>query len=225
MFILNLAMELDKCIEGGRSCRDFSSRMVPLEMIYDIMNAAVHAQSAGNVQNWAFVIVTDDSEKEDISLVSRNQKWMSNASSLIVFCNDASKCDVLFPKRGKLYATQAVAAAAQNAVLKAEDLGLATCWVGAFDEKAVQRIIAAPDNMVPEIILVVGYPMIKPKSNKLRTEIEKIAYFNTYGNTKTISSYLNIDSAIKKAKHKAKKNVDAVMKETVGKLKDFFKKK
>lgn len=218
-------MELDKCIEGGRSCRDFSSKIVPLSVIYEILNAAVRAQSPGNVQNWAFVIVTDDSKKEEIALASRNQKWMSNASTLIVFCNDASRCDALFPKRGKLYATQAVAAAAQNAVLKADDLGLATCWVGAFDEKAVQRIVAAPGNMVPEIVLVVGYPMLKPKGTKLRTEVEKIAYFNSYGNTQAISSYLNIDQAIKKAKNKAKKNIDAAMKETVGKLKDFLKKK
>jgi nitroreductase len=45
--------------------------------------------------------------------------------------------------------------------LKATDLGLATCWIGAFDENPIQRIIDVPEDFVIEAILPVGYEQVK----------------------------------------------------------------
>lgn len=220
MFILNLAMELDDCIKGSYACRDFLSKEVPLSTVWEIINSATHAQSAANMQNWFFLVVQDDSKKEEIAIASLKQTWMAKAPIYIVFCNNTEKVERLFPKRGRLYATQAMAIAAQNAILKIHELGLASCWIGAFDEKAVQRVLSLPPTVIPEIILVVGHPGSKKSKPHLRTDLERITYFDTYEDTQVIPEEFNLHNSMKKAK----KRIDASMKETVSKIKDLLKK-
>ena len=221
MFILKLAMELDDAIKGSYACRDFLSKEVPLSTVWEIINSATRAQSAANMQNWFFLVVRDDSKKEEIAIASLKQTWMSKAPLYLVFCNNTEKVERLFPKRGRLYSTQAMAVAAQNAILKIHELSLASCWIGAFDEKAVQRILSLPETVIPEIILVVGHPGSKKLKPHLRTDLERFTYFDTYENTQVIPEEFNLHDSMSKTK----KKIDASMKDTMGKLKDFLKKK
>ena len=65
----------------------------------------------------------------------------------------------------------------------AEELGLATCWIGAFDENAIKNILDI-DEADPEIILAVGYPEEKGKK-PANCAVEDITYFDKWGNRET----------------------------------------
>lgn len=56
-------MELQECITERRSVRKYADKEVPLPLIAEIMEHARLAPSAGNSQNWRFIIVLDR-EKE-----------------------------------------------------------------------------------------------------------------------------------------------------------------
>jgi nitroreductase len=47
-------------------------------------------------------------------------------------------------------------------------LGLATVWVGAFDEAAVHQAITAPVSVVPIALLLVGYAAEEPSERPRR---------------------------------------------------------
>jgi len=47
--------------------------------------------------------------------------------------------------------------------LAATELGLGSCWVGAFDEDGVRDVLNIQKNLKPVAILPIGYPAEKPK--------------------------------------------------------------
>lgn len=56
-----------------------------------------------------------------------------------------------------LYAIQDTAAAANHILLAAVERGLASCWIGAFDEKAVREAIGVGEPITPVAVLPIGY--------------------------------------------------------------------
>lgn len=173
-------MELDDCVAKRISVKSYIDKNVPNEMIGLILEAGSLAPSAGNLQNWKFIIVRDENTKAELAAASRNQNWMNQAPVFIVVCNDKKIITEMYGPRGDLYSTQDCAIAAQNIMLKAVDLGLATCWVGSFDQEAVQRVLEMPDKVIPEMIITIGYSEEKPR-NLDREPITMMTYFEKYG--------------------------------------------
>ena len=56
------------------------------------------------------------------------------------------------------WAVADISIAFDHMVLQATELGLGTCWIGAFDEKKVKTLIDVPDGKDVVAILVVGHP-------------------------------------------------------------------
>ncbi len=52
--------ELVNLLASRRSCRNFAEKEVPIEMLRDLVRAAVYAPSATNVQQWSFTILAND---------------------------------------------------------------------------------------------------------------------------------------------------------------------
>ena len=210
-------MEVDDVIKKRISVKDYSNRPVKVELIYDLIDAATYAPSSGNLQNWRFIIVTENNKKEELAYACLDQEWMKKAPVVIVICDDKERVMKIYDKRGKLYAIQNCAAAAENVLLKAEDLGLSTCWVGGFDVNAVRRILSIPDNIDPEIILTAGYAKEKQKAGIKRVGIENIVYFNEYNHRMYKEPGIS---------EKIEKTIDATKdkgKEKLGKLRKLLK--
>jgi len=64
--------------------------------------------------------------------------------------------------------------------LKAVDLGLSSCWVNIFDQKAVSRILRLPDSIISQIILTIGYQEEKPMKKLSKIPLQRITFFNKY---------------------------------------------
>jgi nitroreductase len=76
---------------------------------------------------------------------------------VIVVCVDPRPCGARYGQRGEqLYAVQDTAAAVHSILLAAVDRGLASCWIGAFDDEAVREAIGAPRPVTPIAVLPIG---------------------------------------------------------------------
>lgn len=62
---------LFEAITSARSLRRLKPDPVPEELIARVLDAAVHAPSAGNAQNWAFIVVRDPATRHRLGLIYR----------------------------------------------------------------------------------------------------------------------------------------------------------
>ncbi|MEM7815647.1 MAG: nitroreductase family protein [Candidatus Aenigmatarchaeota archaeon] len=173
-------METIECISSRASIRSFKTDDIPENVLKAVIGAAVQAPSAGNVQDWEFIIVRNSETKRLLSEAAFGQDFISKAPVVIVICSDLKSISSAYGERGKnLYSIQDTAAAAQNMMLAACDLGLGTCWVGAFDEEMVRKILSIPSHIRPLVIIPIGYPAYKPKKPK-RKGIDKVVHKEKY---------------------------------------------
>ena len=151
-------MEFSEVIAKRRSVRHFNAKLdVSDEDIRDLIEIAVSAPTAGNIQPWRFTVVRSIDAREKLAEALR-QRWATNAPVLIVVSVDPRPCSARYGERGeRLYAIQDTAAAIQNILLGAVDRGLASCWIGAFDAVAVRDSVGIKAPLEPVAILPVGY--------------------------------------------------------------------
>ncbi len=64
--------------------------------------------------------------------------------------------------------------AIEHLVLMATALGLGTCWVGAFEAAAINRLFSLPDNLIPVTVIPVGYAAGKIPPQRPRRSLEEI---------------------------------------------------
>ena len=175
-------METLDCIESRRSVRKFLDVPVEFEKIGNILNAGRMAPSAGNVQDWKFILVTEHDLRKQIAEACTQQYWMEKAPVHIVICSQQLKSEKMYGKRGQeLYSVQNAAAAAQNMLLAAHDQGLGACWVGAFQDSMVRRALSMSEEARPLAIITLGYADEEP-AVPLKFTVDNITYIERWGN-------------------------------------------
>jgi nitroreductase len=150
-------MEFLDVIAKRRSVRHFNTRIpVTDDDVRALLEAATTAPSAGNIQPWRFYVVRSEEARERLAQ-AMGQRWATAAPVVIVVCVDPRPCGARYGQRGEqLYAVQDSAAAVHSILLAAVDRGLASCWIGAFDDEAVREAIGAPRPVTPIAVLPVG---------------------------------------------------------------------
>ncbi|MEM4724506.1 MAG: nitroreductase family protein [Candidatus Hadarchaeum sp.] len=173
-------MDVFEAIKGRRSIRSFIPEPIKDADLEKILEAGIAAPSAGNCQPWEFVIVKDLKNKQKLVQAARGQSFLAEAPVVIVICADINRTASRYGDRGKnLYCIQDTAAVAQNIHLAAYALGYGTCWVGAFDEKAVAEAIKAPEGIRPLIMIPIGKPREKPKPTS-RAPLKERIHLETF---------------------------------------------
>jgi len=174
-------MNVFDAITARRSVRRFEKKPVDDNLIGVMLYMATQAPSAGNTQDWNFVVVKDEEQKNKLAKAALRQGLLSEAPVVIVVCSDLEKISIKFGKRGEtLYSAQNTAAAIQNMLLSATALGLGTCWVGSFDEEEVKAILELPDNIRPVAMIPVGYAAETPGKHE-RIPFENVTSAEKYG--------------------------------------------
>ncbi|MCD5408798.1 nitroreductase family protein [Candidatus Bipolaricaulota bacterium] len=171
-------MNVWEAIKGRRSVRRFDPQQdVSPELVNRLLEAARWAPSAGNAQPWRFVVVRSPELKEKLAQAALGQRFLAQAPVVIVVCADLARTRDAYGHRGEtLYCLQDTAAAIQNIHLAATELGLGTCWVGAFDESEVARLLALPPGFRPVALVPVGYPAEAPAPRPRRPLSEVVEY-------------------------------------------------
>jgi nitroreductase len=151
-------MEFLEVVARRRSVRHFNTKLgVTDEDVNALLEAAITAPTAGNIQPWRFIVLRSQ-EARDRLTSAIGQKWATAAPVVIVVCVDPRPCSARYGARGEeLYAIQDSAAAVQTILLAAVDRGLASCWIGAFDDDAVREAIGVARPVLPVAVLPIGY--------------------------------------------------------------------
>ena len=149
-------------IKKRRSIRKFKPDPIEEEKIEKLIEAIIWAPSAGNRQMRKFYFVFDKNLKKKIAMASLYQMFIEEAPLVIVACGDKG-IERYYEERGlENYLFCDVSASIQNLMLVAYEEGLGTCWVGAFDEDKIKKILNLPENLLPVAIIPVGYPIKTP---------------------------------------------------------------
>jgi nitroreductase len=176
------AKDLLETMQSRTSIKKYEDRGVEQDKVGKILEAARWAPSAGNMQSWEFVVVEEYDLRKKLSQYAYNQSHLREAPVCIVILADREKARRKYEERGEdLYMIQETAAAMQNMLLMAEEMGLGTAWVGAFDEENVADLLEVPDRLRPVAMVSLGYPRERPKPpNKYR--VTDVTYMDKYGN-------------------------------------------
>ena len=173
-------MDVFEAIKKRRSVRAYTSDEVSEEDVERLIEAARWAPSAGNIQPWEFVIVRNTETKRRLSDAALHQTFIEKAPVVIVVCANVARSSWGYGSRGSnLYCLQDTAAATENMLLVAQALGLATCWVGAFHEDEVAKVVNTPRNVRPVAIVPVGRPAKKPRVRPKRS-MREIVHYETF---------------------------------------------
>ncbi|QWK18988.1 MAG: nitroreductase family protein [Hydrogenobacter thermophilus] len=156
-------MEFFEVIENRRSVRSYRKDPVEKEKIRLILKAASMAPSAGNLQAFEVVLISDEKKKAQVARFALNQWFIAEAPAILLFFANPERNVWKYGRRGlELYSLQDATIACAYAQLAATAMGLGTCWVGAFDENGLKQFLGVPGSWKPVSILTIGYPAEEP---------------------------------------------------------------
>jgi nitroreductase len=165
-------LDLREAISKRQSIRVFKPREVEKAKLIRILEDANKAPSAGNLQARDFIVVLDESRKKEIAAAALEQRFVAEAPVVVVICANKARSSSKYGRRGaNLYCILDAALAAQNLMLSCLEEGLSSCYVGAFNEKKLRKILAIPKTVLPIGIFPIGHPNEKPyHTDRLPTE-------------------------------------------------------
>lgn len=172
-------MDLFEAIEKRKSIRKYKHKRVKKEDLNKILEAARLAPSGGNRQPWSFIVVKESKTKNALSIASNDQKWISDADVVVVTLGDPAAYS-LPPSSTRILHKQDTIIAIEHMVLAATALGYGTCWIGAFKENEVKRILKIPERLAVIALLPIGVPDENPPA-KPRKQPSEIFFKETYG--------------------------------------------
>jgi nitroreductase len=122
-----------------------------------MQQALRYAPSACNFQPWRFILVTDPELRRNVANAAVGQLWMADAPVIVVGCAFPDEAFKGMGGSGNS-AEIDVTIALDHLTLAAVADGLGTCWIGAFDEKKVKRLLEIPRDVKVVAMTPLGYP-------------------------------------------------------------------
>ena len=156
-------MEVLTAVMERRSIRSFLPREIPGPVMDRLVDALIWAPSAGNLQSRRFYAVKDRPLRQKLAVAALHQNFIVDAPVVFVCCVDSAISSHYGSRGTDLYCIQDTAVSTMAKMLVAHENGLGTCWVGAFHEKEVAKILGLPPNLRPVALVPAGYPEKVPR--------------------------------------------------------------
>jgi F420 biosynthesis protein FbiB-like protein len=169
-----------------RMTRRFKPDALPPGALEQILDAATRAPSPHNRQPWRFVVISGEARatladamgarliadliadgvlaETAISDAARSRERITTAPTAVLVCMTTVDLDRYpDPRREsaeRWMAGQAVAAAVNNMILQAAEIGIGACWMCAplFCPGAVREALDLPADWEPQALIPLGYP-------------------------------------------------------------------
>ena len=141
----------------------------------EAIDASRFAPMAGGIYTPQFIIVSDPGKIHKLAQCAQ-QPFISKAQYIVVVISNPKMPTNAYGKQGDAYCRQQAGAAIQNFLLKIEEKGLSTCWIGHFSDEQIKRELKIPGNVNVETIFPIGYAFKKEKP-KRRIDLDRILYF------------------------------------------------
>ena len=157
-------MDVFEAITQRKSIRKYKDKEIEKEKLIKVLESARIAPSASNRQEWKFIVVKDEDTRSRLVSAAHYQKFVGQAPVTIVACSTES--ERIMPCGQHAY-TVDLSIAVSFMMLEATELGLGTCWLGAFDEEAVKEILGIPSDIRVPAMFTLGYadenPVARPR--------------------------------------------------------------
>ncbi len=158
-------------ILGLRAVRVFEDRSLDSADLDAVLEAARWTGSAKNLQNWAFIVVDDPDQKERLCEAGDFMNPVRNAPAVICLVEEPGGYEF---DTGRL---------AQNIMLAAETLGLATCPVTLHRDEIAASVLGLPQGARCRYAVAIGYPAPSQAKSPMsgRKPIGELVHRNSYG--------------------------------------------
>ncbi len=159
-----------------RSVRNFTQDAVTDEQVCQLLEAAMAAPTAHNLQPWRFIVVRDPETRAALAETHEFSGALREAPAVIAVCADSSSA---------IHWLEDACVAAENIVLEATNLNLGCTWVAVYPhidhETFVRGVLDIPEQVRVVCLIPVGHPA---EENPPRTQYdpEKV-YSEHYGIT------------------------------------------
>lgn len=171
-------MEFAKLVTERYSVRQYTARKVEEDKLKTILEAGRVAPSAHNSRPIKLIVVQSEEGLEKIKKTANAY----GAPLVIIACGD-TKAAAVRPADGRSLVDVDTSIVTDHMMLQAYDLGLGTCWIGAFDPKVIRKEFNIPDYLEPINLLAVGYaegePISPEKHDQRRKSIDELVAFET----------------------------------------------
>ena len=151
-------MEFEELIRRRYSVRAYRDDPVEAEKLHKILEAARLAPTAANQQPFQIIVIHTAGRQDELKQIYRRE-WFTQAPLVLCVCGIASQAWVR--RDGACYVQVDAAIVMDYMILQATDLGLGTCWIGAFDARAARMLLGLPDGVKPLLFTPLGYPTDK----------------------------------------------------------------
>ncbi len=162
-------------IKKRRSVRRFDGTKIPEECMQQILETGRWAPSGANAQPWRFIVVT---EKEKLKSIAEccyykvfKSRHVGEAGAVVVICAD--------PDAGSQTYNLDAAIAGTNMTLMATSLGIGSCWIGAFEEQNLNKMLHIPGKLKIIALIAFGHEIGKA-SVPPRLPLSSIVHYETY---------------------------------------------
>ncbi len=147
-------MEFEKVIKDRYSVRKFKDTPLSDEVINQILNAGYIAPTGCNFQPQRILVLNTE---ESLTKLKSCTKCHFDAPCAMLICYNKDESWVR-PYDGALSAPVDASIVTTHLMLAAQNLGVGTCWVMHFNPAAMRETFNIPENIIPEALLVMGYP-------------------------------------------------------------------
>ena len=168
-------MEVQKAIRQRRSVRRFKNIPVAEDQLSLLLEAARLAPTGSNTQSGRFIVIREERMRQQVAKVSHDQKWMAQAPLFVACVADLRArvpagelvIDEASPQFELKQCIRDVSIQGEHIVLQAEELGLASCWIGWYTQEEIRRVLEIPEDKYVVAVLVIGYadeaPAARPR--------------------------------------------------------------
>jgi nitroreductase/SAM-dependent methyltransferase len=151
-----LVLDVPTAIRTRRTIRRWTDRPVPDEIVKELLECALWAPSACNMQLWTFIVVTDPETRQSLGDAV---PFADKAQVCIFICYNTRFSE------GSHANIQSASAAVMNMLLRAHSLGLGGFWQATIhDRQKLRETIGLPPDMEVLSTTLFGYPAESPSA-------------------------------------------------------------
>ena len=174
-------MDFETVAKRRRVCREYLDKDVPQEKIDRILDLASRYPSAGHTEPQEFIVVRDQRVKEDLARAALDQRFVAQAPLVIVVVSDVRRSARRYGERGvHFYSIIDGAFVAMLILLAVVDEGLGACFVAAFHDREVTKVLGLPPHIRPIGVIPIGYCAEGPRKVRRRSKAQ-IIHRDRYG--------------------------------------------
>ena len=158
-------MKFQELVNKRYSVRSYKPDAVEDGKLQQVIEAARLAPTAANRQPFRLIVIHTAGKEAELRRVY-DKTWFVEAPIVICACGVSEESYVR--RGGRSYLDVDVAIAMDHLIMAATDLGLGTCWIGAFDAAAARELLGIPASVEPIIFTPLGYPadQLRPKTRR-----------------------------------------------------------